>query len=80
MVMKKLDGFNYYAGGILENKGSDYEYVVLEVVGWKEKGNVLVAKSTFGQTWGINGYVHVSLTDQTIHKFYGLTLPKTSEL
>lgn len=78
LVMHKHDGFNYYAGGILKNDGSDYGLVVLEVVGWKDKGNTLIAKSTFGPTWGVNGYVHISITDKTIYKLYGLSLPKVS--
>jgi len=35
--------------------------VTLEIVGWKDKGATLVGKSTFGPTWGINGYTYISL-------------------
>lgn len=79
LVIEKHDGFNYYASGTLKNDGAKYGLVVLEVVGWKDKGDTLVAKSTFGPTWGVNGYVHIALKDATISKLYGLALPDMSD-
>ncbi len=65
---------NYYSGGILNNTGSHYGYLALEVVGWKSRGETLVARSNFGSSWGYNGYVDINLRDPTIVKFYGIQM------
>ena len=80
MIIEKHDGLNYYNGGVLDNSGKEFGVLVLEIVGWKDKGETLIARSNFGSGWGINGYVHVALKDKTIKSFIGVTIQTGSEL
>ena len=45
-----------YTGGVISGSGNSIDHVV-EVVGWGD--NYWIVRNTWGQYWGMNGYVHV---------------------
>ena len=73
-VIEYRDSLNYYNSGLLSNKGELYGTLAMEVIGWKDQGRILVAKGNFGSSWGMNGYVQISLTDPTLKTLYALSV------
>jgi hypothetical protein len=80
IVIEYRDSLNYYSSGLLNNQGDLYGLLVMEVVGWKEQGKVLLAKANFGTYWGMNGIAQVSLNDPTLKAIYALSFKAQNEL
>lgn len=80
MAIEFRDSMNYYSSGVLKNEGELYGLLVMEVIGWKEQGKVLLAKSNFGTYWGMNGVAQVSLSDPSIKALYALSFKTQQEM
>jgi hypothetical protein len=73
-VVEYRDSLNYYNSGVLNNTGDLYGDLIMEVIGWKDQGHILIAKGNFGTSWGMNGIVQLRLNDTTVKKLYAIDL------
>ena len=79
------EDFTYYESGIYEHTWGDLEgYHAVSLVGWDKVGGAWIAKNSWGDDWGEDGWFWIAFGDSMIQEWVqaidGVELPSSYEI
>jgi len=64
--MAVTDAIHAYSGGVYRMEGEEIGMHVVAIVGWDDGHNSWICKNSWGEDWGVEGYVEVDRDDATL--------------